>query len=117
MSAVVSAEAMSTRTIHSKVSKSRACSPLHFGIMAAEEEEDWVECVAANRPNFFLGDFGKCERGATLKIDIVRKRECGQRGEGRIPEEVGRRPVCSTRWSTTTSVRLAHADGGCSVAR
>ena len=65
--------------------------------MAAEEEEDGVERVPADWADLLLGDFGKRERGATLEIDIVGEGECSQRGKGRIPEEVGRRAVCSIR--------------------
>ena len=85
------------RTINGQITQRRACSPLHFGVMAAEEEEDGVERVAANRANFLLGNFGKCKCGAALEVDVVRKRECSQRCKRRIPEEVGRRAVCSIR--------------------
>ena len=49
--------------------------------MAAEEEKDGVERVPADRANFLLGDFGEGQRSATLEVDIVRERECCQRGE------------------------------------
>ena len=86
------------RTINGQITQRRACSPLHFGVMAAEEEEDGVERVPADWADLLLGDFGKRERGATLEIDIVGEGECSQRGKGRIPEEVGRRAVCSIRY-------------------
>lgn len=34
------------RTVHSKIAQRRACSPLHFGVMAAEQEEDRIKGVA-----------------------------------------------------------------------
>ena len=47
-------------TIDSKIAQSRACSPLHFGVMAAEEEEDGVERIPSNLPDLLLSNFGKC---------------------------------------------------------
>ena len=88
--------AWSIRTIYSEISQRRTGSPLHFGVMAAEEEEDGVERVAANRANFLLGNFGKCKCGAALEVDVVRKRECSQRCKRRIPEEVGSGTICSS---------------------
>lgn len=82
------------RTIYSEVPQSRTGSPLHFGVMATEEEEDGVEGVAAYGADLLLSDFGECERCAALKVDVVGKGECGQRGERRISEKVGRSPIC-----------------------
>ena len=62
---------------------------------SAEEEEDGVEGVAADRPDLLLRDLSEGEGRAPLQVDIVGKRECGQRCKGRIPEEVGRGAVCS----------------------
>ena len=78
-SATAKKYAWSIRTIYSQISQSRTGSPLHFGIMAAEEEEDGVERVPTDGTDLFLGDFGERERSATLEVDIVGKRECGQR--------------------------------------
>jgi len=61
--------------------------------MAGEEEKDRVECVAADRTDFFFGDLSKCKRRAALEVDIVGKGECGQRGKWRTSEKIGRRPV------------------------
>ena len=83
---------LGVRTVHRKVSQSRTCSPLHFSVMAAEKEEDGVQCVPADGADFLFGDFGKCKRSAALEVDVVREGEYCQRGERRVPEEVG----CST---------------------
>ena len=69
------------RTINGQITQRRACSPLHFGVMAAEQEEDRIEGVAANRAYFLLSDLSERERSTALKVDIVRERECCQRGE------------------------------------
>jgi hypothetical protein len=61
--------------------------------MAGEEEKDGVECVTADRANFFFGNLSKGKRRAALKINIVGKGECGERGKWRTSEKVGRRPV------------------------
>jgi hypothetical protein len=61
--------------------------------MTGEEEKDGIESVAADRTDFFLSDFSKRKRRAALEVDIIRKRECGQRGERRAGEKVGCRPV------------------------
>jgi len=61
--------------------------------MAAEEKEDWIEGFAADRPDLFLRDFCKCESGASLEVNVVGKRECCQRGQGRTREEVGIRAI------------------------
>jgi hypothetical protein len=61
--------------------------------MAGEEEQDGVERVAADRTDFFLGDLSESKRRTALKIDIVGKGECGQRGEWGASEKVGCRPV------------------------
>ena len=59
-SATAKKNAWSIRTIYSEISQRRTGSPLHFGVMAAEEEEDGVECIPANRTDFLLSDFGEC---------------------------------------------------------
>ena len=61
--------------------------------MAAEEEEDGVERVPADGADLLLGDFGECEGGATLEVDVVRERKCCERRKRRIPEEVRRSTV------------------------
>jgi len=61
--------------------------------MAGEEEQDGVKRVAADRTDFLLGDLSKSKRCTALEINIVRKGECGQRGEWRASEKVGCRPV------------------------
>ena len=61
--------------------------------MAGKEEQDGVERVTANRPYFFLGDFGESKCRAALEVDIVGKGECGQCGEWRATKEICRRPV------------------------
>ena len=61
--------------------------------MAAEEEKDWIKGFTTDRSNLFLGDFCKCESGASLKVDVVRKGECCQRGQRRAREEVGIRTI------------------------
>jgi len=48
--------------------------------MAAEEEEDWIEGFAADGSDLFLGDFCERESGTPLKVNVVGKRECCQRG-------------------------------------
>ena len=63
--------------------------------MAAEEEEDWIEGFATDGSNLFLGDFGKCESGTSLKVNVVGKRECCQRGQRGAREEVGVRAIWS----------------------
>ena len=82
-------------TVHGQVAKSGTCGPLDLGVMAREEEEDGVEGVAADRADLLFSDLGKGERRATLKVDVVGKGECGQRGEWRPREEVGRGAVCN----------------------
>lgn len=62
---------MSARTIYSKVSQSSACSPLNFRVMAAEEEENGVERIPTDRADFLLSDFGECECGAALEVNVV----------------------------------------------
>ena len=49
--------------------------------MATEEEEDGVKRIPTDWADFLLSDFGKRECGAALEVDVVGKRECGQRGE------------------------------------
>ena len=61
--------------------------------MAREEEKDGVECVAADRTDFFFGDLSKGKGRTALEVDIVGKRECSQRGKWRTREKVGRHPV------------------------
>ena len=80
---------LGVRTVHRKVSQSRTCSPLHFGIVTAQKEKDRVECVAPNGSDLLLSNLGECKCRATLEINIVRKRECGQRGKWCPREEVG----------------------------
>jgi len=48
--------------------------------MAAEEEEDWIEGFTADWSDLFLSDFGKRESSTPLKVNVVGKRECCQRG-------------------------------------
>jgi len=48
--------------------------------MAAEEEEDWIEGFAADGSDLFLSDFCERESGTPLKVNVVGKRECCQRG-------------------------------------
>jgi hypothetical protein len=81
------------RTVDGKVSEGGASGTLNFGVMAAEEEENWIEGFAADRSNLLLGDFCKCESGAPLKVNIVGKRECCQRGQWGAREEVGIRAI------------------------
>lgn len=94
VSVMANTDAGMLRTIYSEIPQSRTGSPLHFGVMATEEEEDGVERVAAYGADLLLSDFGECECGAPLKVDIVGKGECGQRRKRRVSEEVGRSPVC-----------------------
>ena len=47
--------------------------------MAREEEKDGIECVAADRAVFFLGDLSKGKRCAALDVDDVGIGVCGQR--------------------------------------
>ena len=82
-------------TVHGQVAKSGTCGPLDLGVMAGEEEEDGVEGVAADGADLLFSDLGKGERRATLEVDVVGKGECGQRGEWRPREEVGRGAVCN----------------------
>ena len=77
------------RTINGQITQRRACSPLHFGIVTAQKEKDRVECVAPNGSDLLLSNLGECECRATLEINIVRKRECGQRGKWCPREEGG----------------------------
>ena len=80
---------MRLRTVHGQIAKSGASSPLNFCVVTAEEEEDRVECVAPNGSDLLLSNLGECKCRATLEINIVRKRECGQRGKWCPREEVG----------------------------
>jgi hypothetical protein len=80
-------------TIYGKVSKSSTGGTLDFGVMAAEEEEDWIKGFTTNGSDLFLGDFCKCKRGASLKVNVVGKGECCQRGQWGAREEVGIRPI------------------------
>jgi len=59
--------------------------------MAGEEEEDGVECVAADRTDFFFGDLSKGKRCSALEVDIVGKGEYSQRGKWST--SVDRRPI------------------------
>ncbi len=61
--------------------------------MTGEKEKDGIERVSADRTDFFLGYFSECKRRAALEVDVIRKGECGQRGEWRAGEKVGCRPV------------------------
>jgi hypothetical protein len=79
--------------------------------MAGKEEKDGVERVAANRTDFFLCDFSKCERRAALEINIVGKGKCGQRGKWWAAEEVGCRPVLKERVSIS-GVPREEEEGG-----
>lgn len=82
-----------TPTVDGKVSEGSASSTLNLGVVAAEEEEDWIEGFAADGSNLFLGDFSERESGAPLKVNVVGKRECCQRGQRRAREEVGVRAI------------------------
>ena len=77
------------RTVNSQIAKRGASSSLHFGVMAAEKEQNGVERMAANGAHFLLRNLCKGKRSASLEIDIVRKRKCGQCLEGGTREEVG----------------------------
>lgn len=66
-------------TVNSKVAQRRTGSPLHFGVMAAEQEEDRIEGVAADGAHFLLSDLRERERSAPLKINIIREREGRER--------------------------------------
>ena len=70
-------------TVNSKISESGTSSTLNLSVMAAEEEEDWIEGFTADRSNLFLCDLSKCKSGASLKVNVVGKRECCQRGQWR----------------------------------
>lgn len=72
-----------THTVDSKVSKGGAGGALNLGIVAAEEEEDWIEGFATDRSDLFLGYFSECEGGAPLEINVVGKRKCRQRSKRR----------------------------------
>ena len=61
--------------------------------MAREEEKDGIECVAADKTVFFLGDLSKGKRCAALDVDVVGIGVRGQRRKWRTSENVGRRPV------------------------
>ena len=61
--------------------------------MAAEEEENRIKGFTTNRSDLFLGDLCKCKRGAPLKVNIVGKGECCQRGQWGAGEEVGIRSI------------------------
>jgi hypothetical protein len=61
--------------------------------MAAQEEEDRVEGIAADRADLFLGYLGKRERRTSLEVDIVGEGESREGGEGGAGEEVGCRAV------------------------
>ncbi len=39
--------------------------------MAAEEEENGVERIPTDRADFLLSDFGECECGAALEVNVV----------------------------------------------
>lgn len=83
-------ELQKEHTIHSQITeRSTGCS-LNFGIMAAQEEENRVECITSNGTNLLLGNLGERKSCAALQINIVRKGECSQRGQWWALEEVGR---------------------------
>ena len=65
--------------------------------MAAEKEQDWIEGFATDGSDLFLRNFGKCESGASLEVDVVGKRECCQRGQWGTREEVGIRAIWGRR--------------------
>ena len=77
------------RTIDCQIAKCGACRSLDLCVMATEEEEDGVQGIATNRTHLLLGDFGERKGRAALQVDVVGKRECGQRGQGWSFEEVG----------------------------
>ena len=83
-----------TLTVDSQVSQRRTGRPLHLCIMTAQQEEDRIQCIPANRTNFFLRNFRKGEGSASLQVYIIRegeRRQCGERGSR---EEICCRPVC-----------------------
>lgn len=53
-------------TVHSKIAQSRAGSTLNFSVMAAQEEEDGIQCIAADRTDFLLSNFRKGKSGTAL---------------------------------------------------
>lgn len=61
------------RTVDGKVSESSTCSPLNFSVVAAQEEEDWVESFTTHGPDLFLSDFCERKSGTSLKVNIVGK--------------------------------------------
>ncbi len=61
--------------------------------MTGEKEKDGIERVSADRTDFFLGYFSECKRRAALEVDVIRKGECGQRGEWKGIRDVIGYPV------------------------
>ena len=76
-------------TVDCQIAKCGACRSLNLCVMATEEEEDGIQGIATNRAHLLLGDFGERKGRAALQVNVVGKRECGQRGQGRSFEEVG----------------------------
>lgn len=61
--------------------------------MAAEEEQNWVQCIPPNLSYFFFSYFGECESGTSLEVDILGEGERCQGIERGSGEEVGCGPI------------------------
>ena len=70
---------MDKRTVNRKIPKRCTGSSLNFCVMAAEEEENGIQGISANRTNLLFGDFCKGEGCTSLQVHIVREGERCQR--------------------------------------
>ena len=68
-------------TVDGQVTKSGTSSPLNLVIVTRQEVQDRVKRIPPDLPNLLFGDFSKRQSSRTLEVDIIGKREGGERGQ------------------------------------
>jgi len=80
-------------TIDGEVAECSTRGPLYLRVMAAEEEENRIQCVSTNGSHLLLRNFCESESCAALEVDVVGERESGESGERWAREKVGCRAI------------------------
>ena len=65
-------------TVSSEVFEGSASSLLNTNITTVEEVEDRIEGFSFDGLLLFLSNFCECKGGRSLKVEVLRKRECCQ---------------------------------------
>lgn len=83
------AESIFRLTINSKIAQSSTGGPLHLVVVACQEIQHWVQSISSNFSYFLFCNLGKSQSGGPLQVDVIRKGQGGQSGQGRSGEKVG----------------------------